>query len=230
MNINRVSTPLFAIIFCFFSQYAIAQNFATYSLNPQGGAITYSLEKDGSNIDGHPYVNPEWKSGSIYFKNSEKVDLDKIKFNANTNEIIFNFDNKSYQVPDREEISNFTLGDSDFIGAFDKKNDYHFYEVEVNGNRMALLKKYRTTIVKGTPTKGYIEGTKDKYVLKTEYYVKTANKNVEHIKLTKGIYILDYVENYQGEVKFYIKENKLKMKSIEDLKEVVTYYNNIGNN
>lgn len=205
----------------------VSQSFSQYSFGNQGGALNFNIEPMGSDIDGSPYVNDSWDKATIYYANESEVTLEETKFNANSNEIIFNYKNKAYVVPDKKKITNFVIGERQFIGAFDDKNKYDFYELVANGNRMALLKKHRCSILKGDPGKGYIEGTNAKFILKEDYFIKGPNQNVVEIKPSKGIYILDHVQNYQGEVKFYIKENKLKMKTVEDLLQVIDYYNSI---
>ncbi len=204
-----------------------SQAFSQYNFGNFGGSLNFNLETTGEDIDGSPYVNDSWEAATIYYANDSQIELPETKFNTQSGDIIFNYENKAYRVPDKKTITNFLIGDRQFIGAFDDKNKYEFYELMQNGTRIALLKKYRCTILKGNPSKGYIEGTNSKYLLKEEFYVKGPNQNVVEIRPNKGIYILDHIQSHQGEVKFYIKENKLKMKTVEDLLQVIDYYNSI---
>lgn len=205
------------------------QAFTQYNFNQAGGSFNYRIEPFEEDMDGSPYYADEWRAGTVYLTNDTYVELEQLKYNVYLDEIVFLFKGKQYIIPNKTEISKLELGDETFIGAFSGKNDYSFFQV-IDGNaNFYLLKGYDCRVMKGEPSKGYTPGTKDRYVLKDDYYIKSALQNAIKINPRQGYDVLDYMDDdKRKEVNSYIKSNKLKMRKLEELAEVVRYYSKMS--
>lgn len=208
---------------------ACAQAFTRYNYASQagGGSLNFQIAPFNEDVEGSPYYVQEWKKGAIYNKDNTFTELGQLKYNVHIDELVFLHNGTEYIVPRKEQIKRFTLGDEEFIGAFDGAT-YSFYQVLEPGAFMMILQKSHCTIAKGEPSKGYIPATKDQYVLKKSIYVLRPGQDAMEINPKKGLKLVSYVHDKRTEIEAYIKANKLKMKNLEDLTAAVRHYNALG--
>ena len=223
---KTAATTLLAASLSVGTHLADAQAFTRYNYASQagGGSLNFQIAPFNEDVEGSPYYVQEWKKGAIYNKDNTFTELDQLKYNVHIDELIFLYNGTEYIVPRKEQIKRFTLGDEEFIGAFDGAK-YAFYKVIEPGDKMLVLKNYHCSISKGQPSKGYIPATKDQYVLKERVYVLKPGQSAVEINPKRGIQLLSSVHDKRSAIEEFIKTKKLKMKSLEDLREVVRHYN-----
>jgi hypothetical protein len=76
--------------------------------NPRTSSVVEVFDEEGrpmssafrKNVTGPPLLNPEWGSGTIFFKNGKVTPLMEIQFNLQKNELYFRRDGKSFMFSD----------------------------------------------------------------------------------------------------------------------------------
>lgn len=205
------------------------QGFTQY--NPAalvGASVQYKINPAEDAIDGSPYYEDNWLPATIYLRNNTYVKVEKLKYNLYQNELIFLKDGQPYVVAEKAKVDKFTLGNENFKGAFDGK-EYLFYKVIVPGKPLMLLEKSDCRIAKGQPSKGYVGATPDKYYTKKSIHIIKPDNNTVEINPKRATELLSYIPDKSADVESYIKMNKLKMRTLKDLIDVVNYYNSISN-
>lgn len=221
------ATILLAAALSVSSNSLFSQAFTKYNYAAQSGAsLNYKIEPSEKEVEGSPYYNDEWKEATIYNKDNTYAEVGQLKYNVHIDELIFVFKGVQYIIPAKEKIKRFKLGEEEFIGAHDGTK-YSFYKVLVPGDKMLLLKGFQCSIVKGQPSKGYIPATKDKLVLKEHVFILKPGNDVVEINPKKGHHFLEYTYGKMDEVEAYIKDNKLKMKNLDDLTAVINHFNTL---
>jgi hypothetical protein len=203
-----------------------AQTFTKTNYGAQGGSVFFKIDPMEEQRDGSPYFSDEWKSGSVYNSNRTFAELQQMKYNIEKDELIFLHEGQQYIVPGKHLIERFTLANEGFVKGFDGRNT-SFYLVVQAGKQLSLVKKYTCHILKGSPSKGYIPATKDRYELKESYFLMRPNNDVLMINPRKGNSLLGLIDQRGEEVDAFIRTNKLKMNKVEDLSEVLKYYNSL---
>lgn len=203
------------------------QGFTQY--NPAalvGASVRYKINPTEEAIEGSPYYLDEWKPAVLYMRNNTYVKLSELKYNLHKNELIFRYQGQSYLVGEKTKIERLTIGDEEFKGAFDGR-DYSFYKILLSGELM-LLERSECRIKKGQPSKGYIAATPDKYQTRKGIYIIKPDNNAVEINPKKGMALLSYIPDKRDVMEAYLKVNKMKMRTLEDLTNAVKYYNTIS--
>ncbi|MEX1240143.1 MAG: hypothetical protein WEB30_10510 [Cyclobacteriaceae bacterium] len=219
-----MSICLSAHVHPLFSQAFTRYNYASQA---GGGSLNFQIAPFDEETAGSPYYSEEWKKGAVYNRDNSYTELDQLKYNLHLGELVFVYNGTQYIIPRKEQIVRFTLGEEEFTGAFDGAR-YSFYKMLEPGEAMVILKKFHCSITKGEPSKGYIPATKDQYVVRESIYVLKPGQDALELNPKKGMKLLSYVHDKRGEMEEYIKSNKLKMKSLEDLTAAVRHYNSIS--
>ena len=189
--------------------------------------IEFSVFNSGnSEIDGNPYVNKEWKPGSISFKSGSSTELDQINYNIFVNKISYKKNGVEFNPVSSYNITGFTIGKRHFI--FDEIGNTGrktMYEVLSEGE-IRLLKKYITKIKPGQASNGIVRETNDRYNDEKEYYSKKEGAPVSQLKLKNKDLLVVFKDKEKG-IRKYIEANKLKARKEEDLVLMFIQFNSM---
>ena len=107
---------------------------------------------------------------------------------------------------------------------FEDKLTY-FKELNLNG-KASLLKKESKKFIKAKEAENsYSSGKSAKFVLKRGYYINVAN-SINKIKLNKKA-LLNELRDKEDDLTKFIKLNKLKLKSEDEVILLLDYYNSL---
>lgn len=229
LNFTKYETGVLAAAFLLLSSQALfAQAFTKYNFSSAAGgaSLNYKLEPFPPEVDGSPYYQDDWQPGAIYNNDNTYTELTQLKYNVYIDELVFLHEGTQYIVPRKLKIERFTLGEEEFIGAYDGER-YSFFKVYEPGKPAMLLKNYKCIVEKGEPSKGYIPATKDEFIVKEKIYVYKPGLDAMEILPRRGQEILPYLQDKRDELETYIKRNRLKMRKLEDLVEIVRYYDSL---
>jgi hypothetical protein len=101
------------------------------------------------------------------------------------------------------------------------KNGY--FEVLTQGECHLLLRREITYHLVDDLDDGVIN---DSYILEQTYYLEKPDKPASRIKMNKKSVISAFCDK-QNQVEKYIKKNKIRFKTQEDMVRVVDYYNGL---
>lgn len=180
-------------------------------------------------IEGNPYIFKNFSEGTIKLKKSNPIQ-GNFRYDKYAGEVHFKKDDNMYAIAFPKEVEYIQIDSLRFIHSefseSDKKptnNEGTYFIVEVDGNYKLLVKK-NVSIKDAKATNGIIPASNAKFVAKNDtYFIKKQDKPAIKIQNEKSILSLFLDKN--PEISNYIKSNRLKVKKLEDLKEIVNYYN-----
>ncbi len=185
-----------------------------------------------SNIEGSNYLFDNWlNSASIYAIDKKGYKISGINFNVKYNRFEARLSDVSKEdstfVFNSNSINKVVIGNQEFVKKeFDGKGVNYFIEVITQGNKISLLKSYRTSLMAGASNPMTKEKfTDDKIVIIPTYYIER-NGQLEEVKLKKSS-MLKLMSDKKSEVKDFLSKTKLSFKEEDDIKKIFTYYNSI---
>lgn len=182
-------------------------------------------------VKGDPFITEEFQEGEVIHLDSTITRNVPMRLNHHTDEIEFKMDGKILVFAMPKKINYVTFGHRSFA-YFDfvqqKKTSAGYFEVLAWGDCKLLLR--RNTIIKREelPPSDMSGGNyKDYFRTTEEYYLKKGDESAKQIQRSKKS-ILKALGDHQDELSDFIEENKLKIKSEEDMIDLVYFYNTIS--
>lgn len=231
---NNKSLVVFIFLFVhivLFHSYAIAQRSTSIQ-----GQQTY-FNKFANNLDrikngeskdspvGY-YLCDEWKDGTIYAKPNIDIQNLQLKYCVLNQEFEFISDNDTFSINKPELIDSIKFDNKCFI-----YTDYYnsnqvestYFEV-LSSMGYVLLQKYESKFVRGKKqVSSFEEPTDDSYRITTQFYLKENEGPAFLLPRAKSAF-LNIFGDRKEEIKKFMKSNRLKRSSREDLSKIITYY------
>lgn len=218
----------------FFTVNCISVNAQTVGGNPRTSSVVEVYDDYGKpmstpskkNITGSPMLNPDWGSGTIFYKNGKIVQLIELQLNLQKNELYFRRDGKSYKFSDT--ITGFRLiyatNDLAYSDIFrsgypvtGKNKATHFYQLLVDGKNIQLIADRSKQMVDAYT---YAGGEKSTYREDEFLFVyDVANQKmieIKNLKNSKSI-ITSAFPNRKLDIERICADQKLSMKKREDI-------------
>lgn len=180
-------------------------------------------------IDGSPYLDEEFQTGSIYTTQKlQYVDI-QLRYNIYNDNIEFKTPSGEIQAlanPDVVEIAVF--GNNQFVySSYVEANKFKKgFLVVIEEGKASLFSKPVVAFKEATQPAAYKQPEPAKFVKKAdEYYLRIGNEPAVSIKGKKDL-IAVFPDN-QKAIEDFIDKNKIKIGKPEGLKEVVRYYNSL---
>jgi hypothetical protein len=206
----------------------VSTTFFVEAYNIRGKPFT---NPDASNIEGTPLLNQEWGKGTVYFKDGSVAQNIELKFNLERNELYFNRDGELFLFND--PIMSFRMSYSSGSG----KKEVHFragypvngrllketfYEVLEDGAKFHFV-AYRFSYL--ADSYRYGGQSKKAFTENEELYIyDVAFGKMLKVKRSEAS-LVEALPDYKDKIVTAIRDNKLKMKTNEDVKKVITELN-----
>ena len=182
------------------------------------------------NVKGNPFIAEEFQLGEVIHMDSSITREVPMRLNHHTDEIEFKMDDKILVFAMPRKINYVTFGHRSFA-FFDyvqqKKTNAGYFEVLAWGDCKLLLR--RNTIIKREelPPSDMGGGNfKDYFRTTEEYFLKKGTSAATQIQKSKKS-ILKTLGEHEEELTDFIEKNKLKLKSEEDMIDLIYFYNSI---
>jgi hypothetical protein len=191
------------------------------------------FENPASDIAGTPFLLEDWHLGSVTLQNNRRFDSVRLRLNLATQQIHFMDQNNQeialfkgfvkairfYDIlPGTNNPTEFQTG----FPAIDQQDETNFYQVISKGK--IFLLKFMHKIV--SQEKNELSGEiKKEYVGYEDYYVYNG-KEMQRVKKDKSA-ILSLLADQQAKVQSFIDTNHLRLKSVDEVKRVIDYYNSL---
>jgi hypothetical protein len=149
-----------------------------------------------------------------------------LRYNMYSQQMQFIKDNDTAAFARPEEIASLAIGDHQFIYApYNAENELKdgYFEVLTQGECQLLLRREITYHLVDDLDDGVIN---DSYILEQTYYLEKPDKPASRIGMNKKSMISAFCDK-QDQVEKYIKKNKIRFKTQEDMVRVVDYYNSL---
>ncbi|WP_424493524.1 hypothetical protein [Salinimicrobium sp. GXAS 041] len=181
--------------------------------------------------DGTPYLYKEFKRGVLQFPDHEPLAA-QIRYDVAKEEMQIKFDEESFRVlhdgiPVQIEgdlYKKFTYrGEEKHI---DLLGYFRVITPEAGKGDLLLLEKPYKKVKRGKAAAAMQKAKPPRYVDKSDFYLRLPDSNLA-VKADKKLknFLKVFPADEQDALKSFIKENKLKPKKEEDLKQIVQYYN-----
>jgi|GEM_PF-6491051 len=184
-------------------------------------------ERNTADLGGSPFFNDQFLKGSIKMEdNSVYKDL-YLRYDQEADQLVYRKEVASASMLPSGRVTQFSIelpgGEAKFRSITDDKGDAGFYQILQEG-KTSLLKKTKKRIVENVE----YNSTSRSKSMKTEvdYFLQTADKKLIPIKKDKKSFT-KVLADKQNEVATYIEQNKLNLKSDNDMSKLISYYNTL---
>ena len=205
--------------------------FIIAGLNGFGQTVDNTKTSSGTyeGISGNPYFNKDWADGIIRFSSGKVTDKFKLKFNVAQNRLLLQFNGSTFGAESKiDEFVMYTKNKKDsvvFKKGFpdtDRGNAETFYQVLENGPA-TLVKLTAKDIIE---EKEILESKKSRRYEDVEAYY-LLKEGTMHKLDRENAPIADILSDHRDELRTFISEQQLKMRTSEDYTKVVKKYNDL---
>ena len=181
-------------------------------------------------IEGVPYYpGPEFKSGTIYHRDSTKTSNVPMRLNHFIDQIEFKHGEDIMMLIKPDEIDRLEFANLTFIySEFDPsigKPDVGFFEVMAMGYCKLLYRRSSEIKREDLPVSDFSGGNyRDYFRITEEYYIKKGDDPAQFIRKSKRN-ILKALSDYTSELENYIKKNDLTFRRDAEIIDLIYYYN-----
>ncbi len=190
--------------------------------NPAAGVIT-----SYASIKGSPYLFPDYREAFIVMDDNSHYH-GKLRYDLYTDEMEFQVKGHTYWITPRERVKKITLDGRTFVflkTKADKKGGY--YELLVNGP-CRLLAKHLITFHEAEEAKPYQDPKPARFENKrTLYYLQKAGDPSALTLIRNKKALLAFLSDHSKEITSLIKKEHLSVTRPEDLKKIISYYNDL---
>ena len=192
------------------------------------------IRKNSDAIDdyeGTPYLYKDFKRGILRFPDHDPL-VAQVRYDVTKEQMQVKFDEESYRVLHDAipvEIGNDLYEKYSYRGD-EKHVDLlgYFRVVTQNADEddLVLLEKPYKKVKRGKAAAAMQKARPPKYLDKSDYYLMFPNSNsAVQVERRQKRFLKVFPEEHQDDLQSFIKDNKLKPKREEDLKQIVNYYN-----
>ena len=190
-----------------------------------GGTAVNKYEPLG--VKGSMYLSDEFENGEVLLADNSVMEDVKLRYNIYYRQMQFIQDEDTAAFSNPDEVDYFKIRDQIFIHTEyvkDESIDSDYFQVLLDDNCQLLYRR----MVKYHKVVDTRSGDEEKeiFVNCCEFYVKKGNEPAQRICLNKKSICCAFVDK-EEEVAAFIKTNKLKMKTREDLIKVIEFYNKL---
>ena len=211
-----------------------AYNLATRQIDIEQKQEAFGLTEDEfNNIEGSPYANEEFLSGTIFQDNKPVYTNVLLRYNIFSDEIEI----KTSANDDEDSYGALIKDSEDFVKIFNDIYVFVPFEGSIeNGNYFTVVSEeivfnlYKKTEVHySAPFKARTSYERDKpasFKKKIYYYLVSKNGSFYELPASKSK-IIKVMSKKEKEIKTFIKRNKTNLKAEKDLIKLVKYYNTL---
>jgi hypothetical protein len=206
-----------------------------------GSSLSYNVfDRNGRtfinpapDVAGTPFYSEEWRIGTLVVMDNRRYDSVKLRLNLQSGEVHLLDSNGKEIALAKGYIKEVYWpgkvrgipGGTRFQNGFptvDEQDAYSYYEVLSKG-KFWLLHSIRKVI---SQRKDDLSGEiRREYQTYEEYYV-CDGKTMQRVKKDKA-FILATLSDKRDSIEAFIEKNKLKLKSIDDIRQTIDYYNTL---
>ncbi|MCF8229141.1 MAG: hypothetical protein K9G58_14910 [Bacteroidales bacterium] len=177
--------------------------------------------------EGSMYLNDAWKEGTLILKDNSEIKDWKFRYNVRYQEMQFiNKDDDTLALGEPGEIKYLNFDKKVFVVEEFEKDDViseGYFELVMEGENKILSRREITHHVMD-PTNDDPED--DTYIHNSTYYLKLGDQPAVPVLMNKKCFYHVF-EDHKDKVKEFIKENRIKCKSVDDLVKVIAFYESL---
>ncbi|MEI7524537.1 MAG: hypothetical protein WCJ95_09420 [Mariniphaga sp.] len=184
-----------------------------------------------SNLTGDPYLFKDFKKGKLVVLSGAKFDV-TIRYDIYANEMHLQNKGEIFAIIHPEKVNRIETDSLTFIYSKliksqgeETTKDGSYFILQADGKCKLLIKK-NMRIQDPEPPKLYQDAKPPKFVNTSDtYYLKLKDASAVRIKNEKDLFAV--LGDEEKALSQFIHSNRLKIKNLEDLVKIVTYYNGL---
>lgn len=184
-----------------------------------------------SDLKGDPYIYKDFKKGKLIVSSGKKFDVN-IRYDMYANEMHLKDKNEIYAIIHPENVALIEADSLKFIyskyvksSREETSKDYSYFILKTDGVCKLLIKK-QMRIQDAVPPQLYQDAKPAKFILTDDtYYLKLNDESAVRIRNEKELLLV--LAAKKDAITSFIHKNKLKIKDIEDMVKIVSYYNKL---
>jgi len=180
-----------------------------------------------ANVQGSPYTNEEFLIGKVFVRDDAPYN-GILRYNAYSDGIEMKTAEGVITLLKRDYLKATIDGKLYLIENYKKDGAIRkTYFVELNkGKARLLLKQGKKFIAARAASSSYSQDQPAKFEDETSYYIITEGNAATEVRL-KSKDVLQALPDHQKELQAFIKQKKLKLKTEEEVIQVLSYYNSL---
>lgn len=185
--------------------------------------VDKSALKESVEMDKKKYVSYTYDLAKVDEYDTQSY----VRYNIYDDQMEFVKDESIYYLVKEEGRKVTFLESKSTFRVYEFDNDLGFYKVHLDGKNSLVAKLKVRYVDAKVAISGYDRDRPADYNrMKDELYLATDNKKLVKLPKKKKEFYKVFGDK-SNEIKSYIKKNKFSYKSVEDLKEIVKYYNTL---
>ena len=198
---------------------------------PNSFPYDYSFDKryiketsfDYKDIEGSPYLNSEFTTGTFYMKDTLSFKL-PIRYNICADQMEYQSEGVIYVVGSPQSLSRIVLGGSVFIYLpFIGKGGY--FEL-VESGKCKLVQKMRVDFKPSEGSKPIVGLTKSRFDKYPDVFYLVLNQN-QSFRIGNMNSVMNALSDQKIKIETFIKREKIKNTKKENLIKIAKYYNSL---
>ncbi|MBK7175563.1 MAG: hypothetical protein IPH84_20630 [Bacteroidales bacterium] len=188
------------------------------------------LDMIGTGLEGKAgsiYIGDEWPEGELVLKGGKMIENYRFRYDIYSDQMQFITGQDTLAFASPSELSSISFSGKTFVYEPYECNGMllkGYFELEVPGRKQLLLKR---SITYQMPDEGENSLIKeDKYLVGECYFIKSANQPARKIMCSKK-QALVAMDDKKAELEEYMMKTGNKVKTPNDLKKMVEYYNSL---
>ena len=198
---------------------------------PNSFPYDYSFDKryiketsfDYKDIEGSPYLNSEFTTGTFYMKDTLSFKL-PIRYNICADQMEYQSEGVIYVVGSPQSLSRIVLGGSVFIYLpFIGKGGY--FEL-VESGKCKLVQKMRVDFKPSEGSKPIVGLTKSRFDKYPDVFYLVLNQN-QSFRIGNMNSVMNALSDQKTKIETFVKREKIKNTKKENLIKIAKYYNSL---
>jgi hypothetical protein len=176
---------------------------------------------------GQIYIGSDWPAGTVVLRNGIVIDKYKLRYNFLTDKIQFIAGKDTLTFVNPDEIRTVTFSGHTFIYEtyqYDTISRQGYFELIVPGKNKLMLRRLVTSM---KPDSKYPD---DKFLIKYQvdecYYISKPGLPANRLACNRKS-VLTFLNDHDEDISEYLRITGNKVRNIEDLKNLVSYYNSL---
>lgn len=186
--------------------------------------VDKAVLKESVELDKKKYLSYSYDLAKVDEYDTESY----VRYNIFIDQMEFVKDKSIYYLVKEEGRRVVFINSKKTFRVFNFEDDLGFFEVHMDGDKHSLVAKSKVRYVEAkVAMSGYDRARPADYKrLKDVLYLAVDNKKLVKLSKKKKSFFTAFGDK-ANEIESYVKKNKLKYKSIEDLSKIVAYYNTL---
>lgn len=180
-------------------------------------------------IEGSPYLNENFIEGDIFTTSKTQFTKIPLRYNVYNDQVEFkNPDNQAYVIGTPETIEKIEFGEYqlEYIPFQVSNKTAHGFFIVVEKGEASLYARHRIVLEEAKKAAAYQEPKPARFISRPhEYYIRIGMESA--VPVTRKKDLNNIFQGGNDKLNAFLRDNKIKAKDPESLKELVRFYNSL---